>query len=105
MSLYHNAIFVSALDKMPPGECWLILEFGSVHIPGDLRSIQAPGHGYPERDETCINVRAFLNEADFTAAMSDDLQRRHWPVVGVHVTGERFKLVPTIERSVHGTPS
>jgi hypothetical protein len=32
----------------------------SFHVPGDERSRQAPGHGYPEHTETVTDVIEFL---------------------------------------------
>lgn len=74
---YHNVIFVHEKSKMPKGEHWAIIKFGSIHIPGDERSRTHPGHGYPERNEPSLEYRAFLNKADWEAAVGELAGEKH----------------------------
>lgn len=53
--------YVSSLDKLPPGDHWVILEFDTTYVPGDDRSSQFPGHGYTGHDLTVVRYVAFTN--------------------------------------------
>ena len=66
--------YVSSLGDIPDGPHWVIISTTSVHIPGDERSRQAPGHGYPERTETYISYEAFLHEGEFKVEVERRLQ-------------------------------
>jgi hypothetical protein len=93
-------LFVHSSAQMPKGEHWAILEFGSIHIPGDERSRQAPGHGYPEHSEPTIGYEAFDSEAEMRSVMerrfktTSDAMR----YLGIHVT-ETFsgRMVSVVE--------
>jgi hypothetical protein len=50
---------------VPTDEHYAILEFSSIHIPGDQRSIDAPGHGYPERIEQVVKYIVFETRAEW----------------------------------------
>lgn len=74
-NIYNNAIFVTSADKMPSGEHWAIVEFSSFTVPGDERSRTAPGHGYPEHQQTTVEYRAYLTREDFEAEMQERAAR------------------------------
>lgn len=40
------------------------LVYSSFTVPGDQRSRDYPGHGYPEHTETTISLREFRDEAE-----------------------------------------
>ena len=54
--------FVNDKKDMPSGKHWAIIEYSSVHIPGDQRSIDCPGHGYPAHNEAIVKYKAYLTE-------------------------------------------
>jgi hypothetical protein len=88
------------INNIPRGQHWAILQDESVHIPGDERSRQAPGHGYPEHTETFISYRSFGDEAAFRVAMQEALSGRYPKHVrGIHVI-ETFggKTVVQVEK-------
>jgi len=51
--------FISEVSKFPEGESFIILRPKSIHIPGDQRSREAPGHGYPASSEDCWDLILF----------------------------------------------
>lgn len=75
---------------VPAGEHWALIEIVTIHIPGDLRSQQAPGHGYPERDEDFIQYTPFTGEKakERCLAVLETSQRGNlWrKITAVHVT-------------------
>lgn len=79
-------VYVDRPNKVPVGEHWAILEGTSVWVPGDERSRQAPGHGYPEHTDYYLSYAAYLDEQKFKAELSRRLARRD-NVVGIHVAG------------------
>lgn len=94
---------VSAASGMPTGEHWAILTFGRITIPGDERSRQAPGHGYPEHDQATLTYEWFDEEAVFRDELAARYQRGEHArlnVVGIHVP-ETFG--PSVEISVRKT--
>lgn len=54
--------FVSDIKDMPKEKHWAIIEYGSIHIPGDQRSIDCPGHGYPAHSESTIKYEAYFTK-------------------------------------------
>ena len=47
------------LGDVPNGDHYVILEFDSIYIPGDQRSIDYPGHGYPATTENFSRYISF----------------------------------------------
>lgn len=64
-----NSVFVNCREDFPPGEHFAIIKFSSVHIPADQRSIEAPGHGYPARDQPTITYQYYLSKEDWEEAI------------------------------------
>lgn len=72
---------------IPAGEHWAIVEIVTVHIPGDERSRQAPGHGYPERDEEYIRYTPFTGEDAREQCLSVlETMYHHHRATAIHVT-------------------
>lgn len=60
-------------DDFPAGETrFAILEFVTIHIPGDERSQTYPGHGYPASTETAAQLRTFESQADLELWLSHE---------------------------------
>ena len=56
--MYNYNVVNQPID-MPACEHWALYEFVSVTIPGDQRSRDFPGHGYPESIEHYVRVLTF----------------------------------------------
>lgn len=46
-------------DLPDQGEFYVIARDKSIHIPGDQRSIETPGHGYPESTENTVDLQVY----------------------------------------------
>jgi hypothetical protein len=90
--------FVSKLEDIPNIECWVIISQTSVHVPGDERSRQAPGHGYPEHTDTYVTVyEVFTNEEEFKAELAHEV-KSYQTYSSNRFRG--FKLTPYTTRTV-----
>lgn len=49
------------LNEIPTGRHYAIVTQKRITIPGDKRSREAPGHGYPEHDENFIVYESFTS--------------------------------------------
>lgn len=87
---------VTTPPDVPAGEHWAIIGGGSIYVPGDVRSITAPGHGYPAHNEPVITYLAFTDEAEFKTELAKQLSEKR-PVRGIHVTGEQYHLKTSVE--------
>ena len=56
--------YVEIPSRLPARLHYAALVFSHITIPGDQRSIDHPGHGYPEHTESTVNYIAFDNESD-----------------------------------------
>jgi len=54
--------FISTQKDMPKEKHWAIIEYSTVHIPGDQRSIDCPGHGYPAHTQSIVKYEAYFTE-------------------------------------------
>ena len=54
-------------DHVPKGKHYAIVIFSSYTVPGDERSRQCPGHGYPEHSEDKAEYIAFTDRAEWEA--------------------------------------
>ena len=57
--------YVNSKPDMIDGPHFAIIEFSSIHIPGDERSRTNPGHGYPASTEPVVKYIAFTNEEEW----------------------------------------
>lgn len=62
MAFAYADKYANCTKDIPTEPHWAIIEFGSVHIPGDERSKQCPGHGYGERTETTVTYEVYYTE-------------------------------------------
>lgn len=60
-------ILVTDKSRLPTTDHFAILEYSNIHIPGDQRSREAPGHGYPASNEPIVQYRAYLDRAEWEA--------------------------------------
>lgn len=47
-------MYINQKSDMPQGEHYAIVEFSSIHVPGDERSRTNPGHGYSAHTESVV---------------------------------------------------
>jgi hypothetical protein len=60
-----TAIYCSTTDKIPKKLHYAIIGNTSTHIPGDQRSIDCPGHGYPASTEYNVTYVAYLDKDEW----------------------------------------
>ena len=65
MAQSGSKINVYELCDIPKTVHFAIITAETIHIPGDQRSIDYPGHGYPASTETVIKYKAFLKKSDW----------------------------------------
>jgi hypothetical protein len=88
--------FVSKLEDIPNTECWVIVSQTNVHIPGDERSRQAPGHGYPEHTESYVTIyEVFTNEEEFKEVLAIASTKYRGFKVTPYVTKTTVEVIPT----------
>lgn len=58
-------------EDIPKEEHYVILKFGSVHIPGDERSRTNPGHGYPAHSKEFTEYYAYKDREKWEAAIKE----------------------------------
>lgn len=71
------------MGRVPAGEHWAVVRLVRVTIPGDERSRQAPGHGYPEHTEEYSAYEPCKDRADMEARLSRSAPGE---ARGIHVT-------------------
>lgn len=57
----------NSASDIPLCEHYAIIESGSISIPGDQRSIDCPGHGYPASTENFVRYISYINQAEWEA--------------------------------------
>jgi hypothetical protein len=62
---------------VPTCEHYAIIEFSSIHIPGDQRSIDAPGHGYPESTERIVKYIVFKDAVEWIGEIKRRMMNTH----------------------------
>lgn len=62
--------YCHTLSDIPAGPHYAILRGASIYIPGDERSKQYPGHGYPASTEHYLNYIAYTDRAEWEAEVS-----------------------------------
>lgn len=77
-----SAQYPKNIEEIELGETWVVLLNKSIHVPGDERSRQAPGHGYPAHDEPYVGMEVYFNV--------NALKER---IAALYQRGEKFKVV------------
>jgi hypothetical protein len=57
----------TSASEVPKTEHYAIIESGSVFVPGDQRSIDHPGHGYPASTEYFVSYISFTDRDEWEA--------------------------------------
>jgi len=84
--------------NIPNGEHWAIVSARRIVVPGDQRSRDAPGHGYPEHTEVTTEYEAFADKAAFEAELTRRASIPYYNnslLRGLHVT-ETFVARPAV---------
>lgn len=72
----------SAADLQPGMTYYGILNFSSITVPGDQRSRDYPGHGYPEHTVTSVDLQIYTKreawEAEITRKMNNRYDSGGW---------------------------
>lgn len=71
MSYWNNGKFCNKISEIPTQPHWAILYDQGIHIPGDQRSRDCPGHGYGEHTENKTVYVAFMDRADWERQVGD----------------------------------
>jgi hypothetical protein len=84
--------YVTTPSQIPQGEHWAIIEAASMCVPGDERSRQNPGHGYPEYTHNYTVYTAYTNEEEFKKEMEIRYNSTYSrpAFIGIHVQGVYF---------------
>lgn len=56
---------IKSKSEIPTVKHFAIIEFNTITIPGDNRSLINPGHGYPEHTENMITYFSFVSEEEW----------------------------------------
>ena len=65
-------MYVHNKQDIPKGQHYVILDFGTITVPGDERSRTNPGHGYPEYTQYTVDYIVFESKK----AWEDEIKRR-----------------------------
>ncbi len=69
--------YINSLSEIPKVKHWVVLVFGTTHIPGDERSRTNPGHGYPASTETKIDYIVFDDKSDLEKWVAGVEERKY----------------------------
>jgi len=58
-------MIINNKSDFPNHKHWAIIEYGSIHIPGDERSRTNLGHGYPESSQPIVTYKTYDNKEDW----------------------------------------
>lgn len=67
--------WIHTLSEVPSGPHFAIFEANSIYVPGDERSRQYPGHGYPASTEYFLSYVAFDTKEEWASAIQERLTR------------------------------
>jgi len=65
---------VSSLADIPREPHYVIIDIGSIHIPGDERSRTHPGHGYPAHDHKYVNMHVTTDKEAWVKEISKRME-------------------------------
>lgn len=68
--------YIRQVSDVPSQAHWAIFTNDSVHVPGDERSRQYPGHGYPEHTERFLSYVAFSDKAEWLTEIEEKEKRK-----------------------------
>lgn len=85
-------MIIKDIDKIPDGEFFVIVTNNYVTIPGDRRSREAPGHGFPEHTESYPQIEIFDVEEKFKDRLKEYIMPKH----GSTKAYKAFKMTPVV---------
>lgn len=83
-------------EDVPEHPHFAIIEFSSVHVPGDERSRQAPGHGYPAHSVSKCDYLVFESEEEWKANIDERMRRTYDRGNFVAIRATRAKVSTTV---------
>ena len=73
-------------SEVPTQPHFAIFEANSIHVPGDERSRQYPGHGYPASTEYFLSYIAFDTKEEWEADIQERSSRKNGDAfIAVHI--------------------
>lgn len=73
-------------SEVPTQPHFAIFEANSIHVPGDERSRQYPGHGYPASTEYFLSYIAFDTKEEWEADIQERATRKNGDAfIAVHI--------------------
>lgn len=82
---------MEALENLPSElSFYAILIPDSIHVPGDQRSIDAPGHGFPAHSEPTLKIESFLSQDAFKKRIKELM----FPRFGMAKKFRAFRMNP-----------
>ncbi len=70
--------YISTKQKFPKHQHFAALVFSTVYIPGDERSRQAPGHGYPAEDKPVVEYITFDSRDEMEKWVAEQERRENY---------------------------
>lgn len=67
--------YAHSIDDIPQTSHWAIMSLQCIEIPGDERSRNCPGHGYPAHTVRLFNYEVYLTEEKWKQAVSERASR------------------------------
>lgn len=71
MSYGNNAIYCRSISSIPKVDHFAIITENMHYTPGDQRSIDYLGHGYPASSDAYVEYKAFLSKEDWEAEINE----------------------------------
>lgn len=95
-------VWVRDSQDVPRQGHYVIIEFGTKHVPGDERSRTNPGHGYPAHTESVIDYIVFPNpiewEREITRRSSTKSCPNNWVAAFVSPAEITTKTTVTVKK-------
>ena len=94
----RDVVYAHNENDIPEHEHFAIIEFSSIYVPGDERSITNPGHGYPGGTEQTINYIVFrTRELWEQSIVQRTLSKSSKPFVPVVARKAKVEVVTKID--------
>ena len=94
--------FASEKSHVPTEPHWAILEFKSILVPGDQRSKDCPGHGYPEHTEKTISYEVYLTEEKWKNKIEYKIQNNETNFFAIKAFPAKISSKVIVETKIEG---
>ena len=91
--------FCVRAGDIPTVEHFAIIYFDSIYIPGDQRSIDCPGHGYPASTEVVAKYLAFTDRTEWEEEIESRMRsdKKNFTAIQVKPVSIKTKIVIDID--------